>query len=129
MASTYVDSSAIVKLVIDEPRSAELRRALETRQLLVTSSLARVEVLRALLPQGDDARQRGVDALGRLALVRMNDRILDRAASLRPPEVRSLDAIHLATALELGGDLAAVVTYDRRMAATGRALGIRVESP
>jgi len=67
--------------------------------------------------------------LQRLDLVRVNDRILNAAGVLRPSELRSLDAIHLATANELGDELSAVVTYDDRMVTAARQLGFRVVQP
>lgn len=126
---TYVDASAIVKLAVREPESAALRRYLRRKQPLVSSALARPEVLRALLPSGDDAVARGRTVLERLDLVRVNDRVLNAAAVLRPTELRSLDAIHLATAQEFGRDLRAIVTYDERMAAAAKHLGFRVVQP
>jgi uncharacterized protein len=67
--------------------------------------------------------------LQRLDLVRVNDRILNAAGLLSPPELRSLDAIHLATAQQLGDDLNVLVTYDDRMAAAARQLGCRIVQP
>jgi uncharacterized protein len=127
--ATYLDSSAIVKLAIREPESLALRRYLRARRPLVSSALARTEVLRALLPAGDEAVKRGRDVLRRLDLVRVNDRILNAAGLLSPPELRSLDAIHLATAQLLADDLKALVTYDDRMAAAARQLGYRIVQP
>jgi predicted nucleic acid-binding protein len=127
--ATYLDSSAIVKLAVHEPESAALRRYLRRRGPLVSSALARAEVLRALLPAGDEAVNRGRGVLQRLDLVRVNDRILNVAGVLVPVELRSLDAIHLATAQELGPELAAVVTYDERMSAAARQLGCRIVQP
>lgn len=127
--ATYVDSSAIVKLVVREPESAALRRYLRQRRPLVSSALARTEVLRAALPSGEAAVRRGHSVLSRLDLVRVNDRVLDAAGALAPADVRSLDAIHLATARELGSDLGRLVTYDDRMAAAARQLGLRVVAP
>ena len=72
---------------------------------------------------------RGRAVLQRIALVRVNDRILNAAGTLRPPELRSLDAIHLATAQELGGDLSTLVTYDDRMVAAAKLLGCRIAQP
>ena len=125
----YLDSSAIVKLAVREPESAALRRYLRGRGPLVSSALARTEVTRALLPFGEVAVRRGRDVLGRIDLARVNDRVLSAAGTLLPADVRSLDAIHLATAQELGSDLARIVTYDDRMAAAARALGLTVSSP
>jgi predicted nucleic acid-binding protein len=129
MAVTYLDSSAIVKLAILEPESAALRRYLRGRRPLVSSALARTEVLRALLPGGNDALARGRDTLAHLDLIRINNRVLSAAATLMPMDLRSLDAIHLATAQQLGDDLAALVTYDERMAGAARTLGYRVAEP
>ncbi len=67
--------------------------------------------------------QRGVDVLARVDLVRINDRILDAAGAMLPVDLRSLDAVHLATAPQLGDDLAAIVTYDDRMAGAAKGLG------
>lgn len=62
-------------------------------------------------------------------LVRLSDRVLEAAARLAPPELRSLDAIHLATAQQLGAGLGRVVTYDDRMAAAVQAMGWTVAAP
>ena len=127
--ATYLDSSAIVKLAVREPESLALRRYLRRRQPLVSSALARTEVLRALLPAGDEAQGRGRSVLQHLDLVRVNDRILNAAGALLPRELRSLDAIHLATAEELGDDLDVLVTYDDGMAAAAKRLGHRIAQP
>jgi uncharacterized protein len=127
--ATYLDSSAIVKLVVREPESAALRRYLRRRRPLVSSALARAEVLRALLPGGEEAIARGRDALRRLDLIRVSDRILDAAGILLPVELRSLDSIHVATAQQLGGELEGLVTYDDRMIEAVARLGQRVASP
>lgn len=127
--ATYVDSSAIVKLAVTEPESRALRHHLRRRQPLVTSSLARTEVARALLPLGPQAVARGEEVLARLELLRVNDRVLTTAGGLPPAELRSLDAIHLASAMQLGASLRAVVTYDSRMADAARAIGWSVTSP
>jgi predicted nucleic acid-binding protein len=127
--ATYLDSSAIVMLAVREPESVALRRYLRRREPLVSSALARTEVLRALLPVGEEGVARGRHVLERLDLVRVNDRILNAAGSLRPPELRSLDAIHLATAHELGDELGALVTYDDRMVAAAKRLGYRIVQP
>jgi predicted nucleic acid-binding protein len=129
MAATYLDSSAIVKLAVRETESVALRRYLRRRRPLVTSSLARAEVLRALLPAGDNAVAAGRKVLTRLDLVRINNRVLDEAATLLPVGVRTLDAIHLATAGQLGPDLGMLVTYDDRMAEAAKQIGHRVVAP
>jgi predicted nucleic acid-binding protein len=125
----YLDASAIVKLVVQEKESSALRRSLRRRRPFVSSALSRVEVARALLSLGDEVVRRGQDVLARLELARVNDRILTEAGKLKPSDLRSLDAIHLATALEFGDDLARLVTYDERMASAARRLGLTVSSP
>jgi predicted nucleic acid-binding protein len=127
--ATYLDSSAIVKLVVREPQSPALIRYLRRRHPLLSSALARTEVLRALLPAGDTAIDRGRDVLRRLDLLRVNDRVLSAAGVLRPLDLRSLDAIHLATAQQLGPELTALVTYDERMATAGKQLGLKIVQP
>jgi uncharacterized protein len=118
-----------VKLAVREPESIALRRYLRRRRPLVSSALARTEVLRALLPAGDEALARGRSVLQRLDLVRVNDRVLNAAGVLHPLALRSLDAIHLATAQLLGDELTALVTYDARMVAAAKPLGYRIVQP
>jgi len=127
--ATYVDSSAVVKLAVVERESAALRAYLRTRGPLVSSALARTEVGRALSPLGAVAVRRGRQVLARVDLIRVSDRVLDVATRLPPPELRSLDAIHLATAEQLGRSLARVVTYDARMTVAARGLGLTVVAP
>jgi uncharacterized protein len=128
--ATYLDSSALVKLAVREPESTALRRYLRRRRPLIASALARTEVARALLSLGPQAVRRGHEVLlARVDLVRINDRVLDAAGAMLPVELRSLDAIHLATAQQLGADLARIVTYDDRMAAAANQLGLTVARP
>lgn len=129
MAGTYLDSSAIVKLAIDEPQSDSLRRYLRRRRPLVSSALARTEVLRALLDEGDAGLARGREVLALLDLVRVTDRFLNAAGTMLPEDLRSLDAIHLATALQLGDDMQRLVTYDDRMTAAAADLRLRTAAP
>jgi predicted nucleic acid-binding protein len=126
---TYLDSSALVKLVVREPESATLLRYLRRRRPLVSSALARTEVGRAVLPWGAAAALRCREVLDRVELVRINDRVLALAGAILPFDVRSLDAIHLATAALLGPELRQLVTYDVRVAAAARTQGITVVSP
>ena len=129
MAATYLDSSAIVKLAVMEPESQALRRHLRRRVPLVSSALARAEVLRALLPGGEPAVAAGRRALALVDLIRVTDRVLNAAGVMTPILLRSLDAIHLATAARLGDDLREVVTYDDRLSESARSLGLRVAAP
>jgi predicted nucleic acid-binding protein len=126
---TYVDSSAIVKLAVSEPESKALRRYLLRRRPLATGALARTEVARALLALGSEAVKRGDEVLQRMQLLRVNDRVLTAAGSMQPADLRSLDAIHLATAMQLGASLRGVVTYDVRMADAAESIGLSVSSP
>ncbi len=127
--ATYVDSSALVKLAVREAESSALRRYLARRRSLVSSALARTEVARALLPLGPDAVQRGREVLARIDLLRVSDRIIDAAGLLSPAELRSLDAVHLACAEQLGSDLRVFVTYDQRLALAAADRGFRVVRP
>lgn len=129
MAATYLDSSAIVKLAVREPETDALRRHLRRRRTLITSAIARTEVLRALLPAGERAVAAGQRILSYVDLVRVNDQVLVGAGLLLPMELRSLDAIHLATAGRVGRDLGELVTYDQRMALAAQQMGYRVSSP
>jgi hypothetical protein len=129
MRAAYLDSSAVVKLVIAEPESVALRQYVRRRRPLVSSALARTEVLRALLSFGEVALSRGRRVLRTIELMRLNDRVFEAAGTLLPAEVRSLDAIHLATAQQLGDDLGVVVTYDVRMADAAAKLGLKTRSP
>ena len=95
----------------------------------MSSALARTEVLRALLPGGEPALAAGRQVLSRVNLVRLNRPVLSQAGTMSPVELRSLDAIHLATAERLGADLGEIVTYDERMAAAARSMGYKVSSP
>jgi uncharacterized protein len=95
----------------------------------MSSALARTEVLRALLPGGEPALAAGRRVLSLLDLVRVNDAIVRQAGTMLPVELRSVDAIHIATAGRIGADLAEIVTYDQRMAAAARSMGYKVSSP
>ena len=128
----YLDSSALVKLVQRETESDALRRFLRRHHAdqLVTSALARVEVVRAVLIGGPAALAQARRQLSRLDQIVLGTEVLDRAATLAPnAQLRLLDAIHLAAAQVVGADLRAVVTYDRRMADAAQALGLVVERP
>lgn len=125
----YLDSSAIVKLVVRESESRALRVYLRRRAPYVSSALARTEVLRAMLPLGAAAGLRADDVLRRIELIRVGTEVLSHAGTLLPANLRSLDAIHLATALLLGRALRAVVTYDARMASAARTLMLPVAAP
>jgi predicted nucleic acid-binding protein len=124
-----LDSSAIVKLAVAEPESAARRAYLRRRRPLVSRGRSRTEGARALLPLGAHAVQRGAEVLRRIELVRVSDRILELSGTLLPAELRSLDAVHLATAEQLGTSLSRLVTYDQRMTEAAEAMGWTVQAP
>ena len=124
----YVDSSAIVKLVVREHESAALRRYLRGRTL-VSSALAGVEVTRAIMLHGAATRRTAREVLARIELVRINARVLSRAATMDPASLRTLDAIHLATASLLEESLHRFVCYDERLASAANAGNWTVVSP
>ena len=121
-----------MKLVQKEAHSEALRRYLRQHRSdeRVTSSLARVEVVRAVAAGGGEAIANARRQLARLHQVNLDAALLDSAATIGPGVVlRSLDAIHLACAQLLGGDLRAVVTYDQRMSTAATALGLVAVTP
>jgi len=125
----YVDSSALVKTVVEEPESNALAGWLQRKEQLAACDLVHVEVVRAVRVSDPEAVPRARQVIGTLILIRLEDDLYESAADLDPPLLRSLDAIHLAAALSLGSDLAGVVTYDSRLADGARALGVAVEAP
>lgn len=131
MTVWYLDSSAIVKFAIQERESAALaawRGGLDGDDVLMTSELAVAEVLRAVGRVGGDTEVAlaHVDALDQLVIDRD---LLLAAGRLGPDSLRTLDAIHLASAQAAGEDLGGVVTYDDRMAEAARGLGLRILAP
>jgi uncharacterized protein len=130
LKAIYLDSSAFVKLVVTEAESKELREFLATHEARrVSSSLLRAEALRAVRNLGPDALAIAREGLRRVDLVAIDDRILDAAGILEPRILRTLDAIHLATALTLGDDLETIVTYDDRMIEGAGLLGLAAVAP
>jgi predicted nucleic acid-binding protein len=127
----YLDSSALVKLVLAEKESTALLAHCAAWPVRVTSEMARVEVLRAARRVSTDlaVEQRAGEVIAGLHLLRLDEEILDRAALLEPRTLRSLDALHLATALSLGRDLAAMAVYDSALAAAASACGVAVVAP
>jgi predicted nucleic acid-binding protein len=126
----YADTSALVKLTVVEAESDAMRTwMLAGAVSLATSDLARTELLRAVRRSAPDAAGAARDLLSRLFLLAASAEIFEAAARLDPVELRSLDAVHLASALALGDDLEGVVTYDDRLGDAARALGIPVLPP
>jgi len=125
----YLDSSALVKLVVLEPESRALRAYLRGEPQRVSCGLARTEVLRAVRPVGPAAIAAARRLLQRIDLIRLDDALFDAAGMLEPVGLRSLDAVHLAAAHLVAPALRAIVTYDRRMAEGAGALGFAVVAP
>jgi predicted nucleic acid-binding protein len=127
----YLDSSALVKLVVAEPESAALIELLRGHPGRVSSALALTEVPRALRRAGfgTGERRRAREVLARVALIDVDRRALATAAGLDPPTLRTLAAVHLATALAMREDLAALVSYDRRLTAAARHAHVEVLAP
>ena len=123
----YLDSSAIVKLIAREPETAALVEAVRADPDVVSSELAVTEVIRAVARAGEGTT-RAASVLDGIALVPVDGAIL-RERSLKPRSLRTLDTIHLATALTLGRDLDAVITYDQRLGAAAVRAGLTVSSP
>lgn len=128
MTLAYLDASAIVKLIVEEPESEALNRWYVEAEDLVTSRVGIVETIRATGRRAFDRvhRDRILSDLGVLELDASTAQV---AASVQPGLLRSLDAIHIATALALGPELDAFVTYDDRMAEAARAVGLPVVRP
>jgi predicted nucleic acid-binding protein len=127
----YLDSSAIVKLILEESETKALVAALDRWPDRVSAALARVEVHRALRRGGQPkaAHAKADAVLDSLVLIRMDDLVLTRAAAFSNPNVRSLDAIHLAAALSIGDDPDALITYDARLARVAGHEGLTVLHP
>jgi uncharacterized protein len=125
----YLDSSALVKLIVREAESEALLAHLQTRPNRASCALARVEVSRAVRPHGRAAVTRARQLLERILLLRLDDSLLEDAATLGGTDLRSLDALHLSAARVLGDGLTELVTYDRRMAAAAEDAGLPVLAP
>jgi hypothetical protein len=128
-AAVYLDSSALVKLVVLEEGSKALAGHLSERPNRASCALARVEVIHAVRPQGRPAINRARQLLERISLLRLDDVLLDQAAALDGATLRCLDAIHLAAAQALGNGLVELITYDRRMADAAHRIGLPVVAP
>ena len=95
----------------------------------MSSALLRVEVIRAVRPDGAEALERAVRLIRRFEFIGIGRLVLGRAAALEPLQLRTLDAIHLATAELMTRSRCAVVSYDERMVRAADQLGLRVTSP
>ena len=125
----YLDSSALVKLVVSEPETTALRRYLRARSARVTSELSVAEVLRASLRRNADLEETARRLLARIDRIALGSQLIERAGTLMPRVMRTLDALHVATALELGDELEAIVAYDRRLLNAAAAHQLPTASP
>lgn len=128
--AAYLDTSALVKLVVEEEETAALLQWIDASEPeLVSSDLARIELLRAVRRAAPDRVVRARDVLDAVTLLQLTTQIYEEAARVDPPALRTLDALHLAVALDLGDDLESIVTYDDRLAQAASRNGVRVTAP
>ncbi|MGH9305044.1 MAG: PIN domain-containing protein [Acidimicrobiales bacterium] len=126
----YLDSSAFVKLIVAEPGSQALRQALTRWPDRASATLLRTEALRALRRSGNHQQIPLAKRLLRgVHMIRVDEPLLDRAGELDPPDLRSLDAIHLAAALALGADAGIMFVYDAHLRRAAESCGLEVASP
>ena len=126
----YFDTSALVKLVVDEEHAKALRSwLLQEDPESVSSDLTRTELMRAVRRVAPDRLVAARRVLESVALLSLTAAVLDAAGRLEPLELRSLDAVHIAAALELGDDLEGIVAYDARLVDAATANGIQVVRP
>ncbi len=127
----YLDSAAVDKLVHAEPESPALRLWLDKRAETgwISSVLTEIESFRALARYAPEAVSRLPAVLDQIDLIDLDQRIRILARTVQPVTVRSLDAIHLGTALQSRPGLTSLVTYDKRLLDAARVAGLPVDSP
>lgn len=126
----YLDTSAAIKLLFNEPESQAMRRWVgEAEGRVASSDLLHAELMRATARIDMDKLEDAQAIIRDLYMMRLSSGVYRRAGNLAPTEMRTLDALHLAAAMELGGDLEGIVTYDVRMAKGAESLGIEVVGP
>ncbi len=126
----YIDTSALVKLVIAEAETAALQTWLgESERTPVTSDLTRTELLRAVRRVAPDRMVRAREVLESVTIIDVTTAIFEDAGLIDPAILRTLDAIHLTAARALGDDLDGIVVYDARLREAATALGITVVAP
>ena len=126
----YADTSALVKLAVRETETPALVAWIRAEQVeLATRDLARTELVRAVRRAAPASLAAARDVLSRIVLLRASADIFDQASRLEPSQLRSLDAVHLASALALGDELEGIVVYDEWLAGAAAALGIAVIAP
>ena len=129
MAAVYIDTSALGRVLLDEPDKSAIKNALDSFDQVIASRLLRIELRRVGLKRG--LLDRAESLLADISLIPLEDQILTATETLTPASVGTLDAIHLATAVQLAkaGKLNALMTYDKGLAAGASEHGIPVLSP
>jgi len=122
----YLDTSAYVKLPLEEAGHQELRAEFSRWDGYVSSMLLGTEAIRACARYGADHARDARTWLESVSLLPLDDSVLDAATSLLPPGLRTLDALHLATALSVEDELGAFFTFDRRMREAAEEHGLPV---
>ena len=130
----YIDTSALTKLLIAEPETAELRVWLtdhiDQGESAATSTLGRVELMRTVARYGEAGQfDRARYLLDGLDMLPLTDAVMTLAESIGPATLRSLDAIHLAAAAHFRQELTAFVTYDHDLRNGCREIGLTAVSP
>jgi hypothetical protein len=127
----YVDSSALLKLVLSEAERPALEQVLSRWPDRISSVLLPIECRRIVLRAGNppEVVDRLEKELSGVTLIRLEEAVQTLAGAIGPPRLRSLDAIHLASALSIGDYPEAFVTYDDRLADAARAVGLNVLRP
>lgn len=125
--STYIDSSALVKLVLDEPESEVLAQSIAREHRLITSWLSSVEVVRAIRVGNPAFEAQAEQVLSTCTRLAVTHEVLRTAQQLAGPALRTIDAIHLATARRARARR--VIAYDRRLIAAAEEAGVEVLSP
>lgn len=126
----YLDTSALVKLVVAEPETEALATWLEvTAGDWVSADLARTELLRAVRRGAPDRLVQAREVLDSITLLEVMAQVFEEAARVDPVGLRTLDSLHLAAALQLGDDLDGIVTYDDRLAEAAGGNAVRTVAP
>ena len=124
----YMDSSAIIKLIKPEKESAALIKKLPSS--LITSRISRVEVARTIAKHEPDLLNTAYDVLADIQMIPVEDSIITIAENLPLHiDLRSLDSLHIASALHIRNALKGIITYDKEMVRAGIALGFNTMSP
>lgn len=125
----YLDTSALMKLIVPESGSAALAHVLAEERLWISSEIIEVEAVRAARRLGPLAVIAARTELQRIDIAPLDDEIRRSAGEVSPPQLRSLDAIHLATAVSIRPAVNALYTYDLRLAQAARDAGLAVAAP